>query len=245
MKKVTDQYQIEYVLDTKSKQGMPDGDVYRISGENGLCVKILKNPSKTMQLDLENAMQSGISMGISEIPMEIAYSKGRFVGYIFQSEEKPEILPYPKEEAKPVPYKSRPDISILDNMGFKVLAAAVIGLLLTLLNMKVFYWQYLQFVTSGFSSDTLSGCMLLGCSGVTSTIGGVVAMILLGMAIKDSNGLLFIPLEAIAFFAGILVVDFIVVFLVALVLGAVSLIVAIMPAVIVIAAVIWVIKRIF
>lgn len=251
MKKVTGQYQIEYVLDTKSKQSRSDGDVYRISGGNGLCAKILKNPSKTIQLDLENAIQGGMAMGISETPMDIAFSRGRFVGYIYQGAEEPEPEPLPplEEEVALTPPNPGPDISILDNTGFKVLAAAAIGLLLALLNMKVFYWQYLQFVTSGFSSDTLSGCMLLGASGITSTIGGAAAMILLGIFLKDSNGLLFVPLEAVAFFAGILVVDFIITVLVALVLGAVNLIInliiAIMPAVIIIAVIVWVIKRVF
>ena len=136
MKKVTGQYQTEYVLDTKSKQSASDGDIYRVSGNNGLCVKILKNPSKTMQLDLENAMQGGVAMGIYETPMDIAYSRGKFVGYIYRGMEEPESepitdpIPSFDEELEPRKPKTQLDGTLLDNMGFKVLITVIIGLIL-------------------------------------------------------------------------------------------------------------------
>lgn len=248
MKKVTGQYQTEYVLDAKSKRSASDGDIYQVSGRSGLCVKILKNPSKTMQLDLENAMQGGVAMGVYENPMDIAYSRGKFVGYIYRGMEEPESepitdpIPSFDEELEPRKPKTQLDGTLLDNMGFKVLITVIIGLILAVLNTKVFYWQYLEFVAGRFSTDTLSGCGMLGLSGITSTVGGIIAMVALGTAIKNSNGLLFIPLEAVAFFVGILAVDFIITIIVALVLGAISIFLAILPTIFAIALIIWIVK---
>lgn len=248
MKKVTGQFQIEYVLDQKSRQNTSDGEVYRVEGKDGLSVKILKNPTKAMQMELENVMMGNISADFYDMPQDIAYSRGKFVGYVFQAmnvspEPVTDPIPEPGPVLEPEIIHNQKTESVFDNMAFKIGITALVGVILGILNIKVFFGQYLTFVGAKFSEGVLNGCQLFGFSGITSLIGGIIAMVGLGKLIKNANGVVFILLEAVAFFVGIIAVDFLLALIIAVVLGAVSLLLAILPTVIFIVVIVVVLKN--
>lgn len=271
MKKVSGQFK-EYSLKKKARTDA-DGDVYLILGgeSEGLCAKLLKDHSKAKQSDVEAALQgSGFGM-LADIPIDIAFSRGRFAGYIFQDTTAWQTEPAgASTHGSTIPGRSSGSGYVDTSMGISGMggtmgmgsgggrasapsgspiirwSALAVGLvLISLLNMKVFQNLFLGIVYSSFSEDVFGGCRMLSFSGMTALVGGLVLAILLGAKLKEADMVPFLVAVLLGFLAGILLTDVLIVVLVQLVMGVVGLLTAILPILIGIVIVIVVIKSIF
>jgi hypothetical protein len=228
MTSVTNEYRVKYNLNTASKKSEADGDSYRIEGQPNMWVKVLKDNSKNKELEIRQQ----IGFGGYGAPMEVVYSsRGKFAGYTYEMEEAEPIPEWNNEaDFTAAPPKSK---SKLTQKGwFKIAASVVLTMLLALLNLKVFYPAYLRVLLRNFSEQTVSGCRVLSFSGMTGVIGGVVLMFVFGhRLIERIDGILYVIFEGLAFLAGVLLVDLVITVLVLAVIGAVSLILAVLPVI--------------
>lgn len=242
MKSVTSEYRMKYNLDTKSRKSECDGDSYKIEGQPGMWVKLLKDNSKNKELEIRQQIELGGGYGS---PREVVYSgRAKFAGYVYEVEE---------SDCDPVPDPDRTTDSdtglkslktdYMQTNIFKICLSSGFGILLSVLNIKVLYYVYIGFLLNSFPEEVASGSSMLSCSGATGILGGIALMILFGLHfIEQMEGILFVILEGVAFLLGILLVDFIITVLVCSFLGIVSLLKAVLPVVITIGIVIMLVK---
>lgn len=271
MKKVSGTFK-EYSLKKKVRNDS-DGEVWLVLGGEGesLCAKLLKDHSPAKQREVEASLQGTGFGAIMDVPMDIAFSRGRFAGYIYQDFNAWQ-LETPQTSASASTSGAVSGTSGIglgtgsigtDSFGTGGVGAGSTGsgssdspvikwgvlciaiVILCTLNLKLFHPLFLGFVASAFSEDVLSGCQLLSFSGMTAIIGGAVVAILAGRLASGLDMVAFIIAAAISFFIGILLVDVLIVLAVQLVMGVVGIMVAVLPAIIALGIVIWIIKSVF
>ena len=84
MKQVTVGFK-EYALKKKVRSD-GDGDVYLVEGGESqqLCVKLLKDRSDRKKSEVEASLKGSYFGPVTDKPMDIAFSRGRFAGYLYQ-----------------------------------------------------------------------------------------------------------------------------------------------------------------
>lgn len=256
MKSVTGQFR-EYPLTKKIRSG-PDGDTWLISGGEGegICAKLTKGRSGILQSDVEASLQGAGNGSLLETPVDIVFSRGKFAGYIFYdagayadgSEPYGNASPGTDTAAdSPVSLVTdspavRRDLS--GSPAVRLTAAAAAIVLISALNIKVFHDIYLNLVASSNPGNVLTGCKAFSFSGVTAVIAGSAAAFFAGRLVKGADTAVFVGGISVGLLAGILAADVVILLLVKVFFGAVGLLMAVMPAVIVIAAVIYLIKKV-
>ena len=239
MKIVTGQYQQAYQLDEKTRKKESDGDSFKVSGTGGTWVKLLKDHSKEKQLEIEHQIAMG---GFEEgAPREIVYSRGRFAGYIY---EKNEVIEETFSDSVEYPVKSGNTEEFWESNVFKISAAIVIAVLLGLIQVKILYTLYIGILLKMLSSSTVSICAALSFSGITAMIAGIAGMILIGYFMQDASIFVFLFLEAAAFLAGVVALDIFLTLAVVVVVEAINLLMAILPAVITIMIFVIIVKKV-
>lgn len=257
MRKVTGQSRREYNLDQKTKKTLGDGEIYKVEASNNLYVKLLNDCSKAKQQELEGILRGETSYSIMDAVKDIAYSRGSFVGYVYQHIEPSEEMNFFDTElespvkTEPVSTKKRKEApkSAFETAPVKIGLYALLVILIGVLNIYVLYEKYLELIAVSFDMTILKGCSLLGLQGATSLVVGLgFAVFMLVLFNKNGKGLGTVPFlitGTLCFAAGILLTDFIIAVIVLLVCGAVSLIKALLPTVIAIAVVWLLVKYIF
>ena len=249
MKKVTGQYNREYVLNQQSGKIETDGISYQVQNMEGMWVKILNDNSKAKQLEIERLIQAGLNHNVYR-PIEIVYGREKFVGYVYR-----ETAPYVSEKES---YQSFHDDqyngnntegntkdydigmqtihnnqkSFVNTPVFKVFGAILVGTVLCLLNMKLFHGIYLGLLSQWFEEPILSYSILITCYGALSCIGGVILMGICAHFWKDSHGVIFLLLEVCSYLIGMIVVDLLIVILIVLLFRLLQLAKSILPLVI-------------
>lgn len=262
MKKVTGRFK-DYSL-TKRAKVAPDGEVYLVKdgqGE-GLCAKFLSD--RTKRGEVEASLQGSGFGTLADTPLDIAFSRGKFVGYIYQDFDawnqvsdpggnttSPGVSDYTQDSGYAggssgyVGGGSGAGTGAVDNPLVRFGGLGIGALLIALLNVKVFHSIYLNFVEGMFSSEVVAGCQVLGFSGMTAVIAGLVLAGLLYRRTSQTDTPVFLAVELGGLLAGILLTDVVIVVVIQLVLGVVSLLIAVVPIVVVAAVVIALVKGIF
>lgn len=255
MKKVTGQYNQEYVLDTQGGKQDTNGVSYRVQGMDHMWVKLLNDHSKSRQLEIERLIQDGGCDG-SCYPTEIVYGRGRFAGYayyeqsgasettsIYEEESRHQEEPYHDAQAKKTVDRNGGG-SFVNTAVFKIIGAILIGALLCLLNITVLHGIYLRLLSGWFEETILDYCTKLSCYGVLACIGGVALMGICAYFWHDSHGGLFLVLETCSFIIGMIVIDLVLVIIVAAMLWFLQFLKSILPFIISIVFVIIMLKLI-
>jgi hypothetical protein len=238
MKTVTDQFQRIYNLDDSRKMKEPDGESYPVSGIPGTWVKLVKDTTKAKQLQVEQQITDG---GYGDgVPREIVYRKGKFAGYTF---EKYEPEPDPVSQYSQETEKKK---SSLDMNWVKYPGAAAVCLILSVFQYKVFFNSYLHILNQYCSQDVVLGCKVLGFSGFTGILAGVLLALVCGTKLFGDFELpVFIGVEAAAFMIGLILIEIILVVLAMLFLGVLSLLIKIIPFIFAILLLLLIVKIVF
>ena len=111
--------------------------------------------------------------------------------------------------------------------------------------MTVFHSIFLNVVDGGFSSDVAAGCDVLGFSGMTAVVVGMVLTVLLCRKLSEADSPVFWAVGGGCFAGGILLTDVLLVVAIQVVLGVVSLLIAALPMIILVLIVLAVVKSMF
>ncbi len=263
---------------TKKARVAPDGEVYLVKdgqGE-GLCAKFLNDP--TAQREVEASLQGSGLGALADTPLDIAFSRGKFVGYIYQDfdawNQAPEAggntgLPGLSGHVQSQGHGGGEPGYMGGGSGFVggssgytgagaggqsggadnplvrwgILLLGALGLVL--LNVKLFHRVFLNFVEGMFSPEVLAGCEVLGFSGMTAAVLGLVAAGLLYRYVSGADTPVFLAVELGSLLGGILLTDVLIVAVIQLVMGVVSLLIAVVPIIVVVAVLIALVKGIF
>lgn len=275
MKSVTGQFR-EYSLTKKVRSGA-DGDVWLIAGgeSEGICAKLVKGRSGAMQSEVEASLQGAGNGSLLDTPIDIAFSRGKFAGYIYYDAA---AYADPVSSAGTAGTGGRSgqggrsglggsSLTHLDTASYdsdmggmsdsssgrggiagspviRMAASAAAIVLIALLNIQVFHDIYLNLIEASSPEDVLTGCMALSFSGITAVIVGLVAAFFAGRIAKESDTPVFAAVIAVGMLAGIILADIAIFILVRAFLGAVSLLMAFMPVLIIILGIIYVIRKV-
>lgn len=266
-KKITGRFK-EYTLPSKKVMSAPDGDVYLVNGgqADGLCAKFLTD--RSLRGEVEAYLQGGGSGMLTDVPLDIALYRNQFVGYIYQDFEAWNRPPEPEKPKKKNngsrqtgtdSYISDPSYSGQNGGSYGSAASGsgldsplarwgilfAIGALLAILNVTVFHSIFLNVVDGGFSSDVAAGCDVLGFSGMTAVVVGMVLTVLLCRKLSEADSPVFWAVGGGCFAGGILLTDVLLVVAIQVVLGVVSLLIAALPMIILVLIVLAVVKSMF
>lgn len=260
MKKVSGTFK-EYSLKKKVRSDL-DGEVWLIlGGENeSLCAKLLKDHSPAKQKEVEASLQGTGFGAIMDLPMDIAFSRGRFAGYIYQDFNAWQMEASPASGTVSASGLGSDSLGISSGMGgsstigagsgssdspvikWGVLCIAIV--ILCTLNLKVLYPIFLGLVAELFSEEVLTGCHILSFSGITAIIGGLIAAVFAGRSFSGLEMVEFIVTVVLSFLIGILLADVLIVVVVQIVMGVVGVLIAVLPIVIGIGIIVWLIKSV-
>lgn len=267
-KKVMGRYK-EYTL-TKKVMTAPDGDVYLVNGGQGegLCAKFLTN--RSLQSEVEACLQGGGSGLLMDTPLDIAVYRKNFMGYIYQDfdawNRAPEEGPKKKRKKQqlgtgtdtggsytPDPIYGGGSGSTSSVSGGSGLDSPLarwgillgIAALFAILNVTVFHSIFLNVVDDGFSTDIAAACDVLGFSGMTAVIVGLVLTVLVCRKLSEADSPVFWAVGGGCFIVGILLTDVLMVVMIQVVMGVVSLLVAALPMIILVLILLAVVKSMF
>lgn len=221
-----------YVLAASSKSSDYEGAIYEVQNNADIIVKVLDNSYRNADMEnrVINAVNSGVSLSGGQ-PIDVAYSQGRFVGYILeQSWREPE--PPAREPVNPEPVE-QPRRAGAGTVVFTV----AIGILLS-------GWL----ITSGFdkiSQMVNAQSMVFSLGGIPMIIGGWIAMLIALRARHNMEPAPAVFISVAAFCIGCAFVLGIIYAIIHMVKNAVSVVTALLPVIILIVAVVYLIKSLF
>lgn len=269
MKKVSGKFK-EYSLKKKVRSDS-DGEVWLVLGGEGesLCAKLLKDHSPAKQRDVEASLQGTGFGAIMDIPMDIAFSRGRFAGYIYQDfnawQMETASAPVTGGSSGTSSGGTSGSLGIglgTGDMGLGGAGTGSVGssssdspvikwgilciaiVILCTLNLKVFYPLFLGLVSTMFSEDVLTGCHILSFSGITAIIGGLAVAVFAARSFGGLAMVEFLVAMVLSFLIGILLTDVLIVVAVQVVLGVVGVLIALLPIAIGIGVIVWLIKSV-
>lgn len=252
MDKVSGRSKIEYNLNQKMKKILPEGEEYGVVGSDRLRVVLLNDRSREKQQEIEATLRGEDPFSTLENIQDVAFSRGKFVGYIYSYEKAEEpVFMQPPLEIEDINTKSSKNVKkgIAENLPIKMLALTGTSVLIGVLNIKVIYFLYIGLVVQNFEESVARGCALIGINGFASLACGVILMLFTIMKMHKKESTMgvsgFTLLGSITLLVGIVVADLLSFLIVVLVCGVLNILSALIPSLIVIGVIVLVIKSMF
>lgn len=250
--KVVGKYKTVYECDISGKQKDGEGISYPIKGTSGKRVKLLDKGFCTREKEQAmNGVLTGETEWYGPQILDIAYSHGRFIGYIYEDES---IVPEPEPilpEPEPVDHlnnRSAASRGLGSNFlirGFKPLYTLAAGIILVVLTYSVFFDLYLQIVEGVGGQSLADYCFTFNFSGVTGMIGGIVAMLLAARVLYQGADSVYCMMLPLAYLVGMAAVFLAVALVIMLIRFAYALFIALIPSLIIIGVIVYLIKSAF
>lgn len=237
MKTVANNIGIEYRLDEKHKRVENDGTCYPVSGMQGNWVKLLKNTKADQQIRIGNMLDSG-GFG-SNSPVELVYRNGKFVGYLYHDDGVIDI------RIDPVPIPTPPDFG-WNHPGLKYGLTPILCLLIVFIQMKWLIVGIYKFALKVGGIEAFNVVVTLSYKGITAVVLGLILAGYIAYrflsALKGGN---FALAAAGTFFGAVFACDLIIAILSGLLMIVYAILIEWIPVIIVIAIIIFLIKRKF
>lgn len=196
-----------------------DGAVYAVAGNSDILVKVYLNEYRTAEKEKEVIdTVNGICSMLGEMPIDVVYSNGRFVGYIFENGEESFAVPM----ADPIPVDIPP---LTPSMGkaATILSVLGIGLVFSFLVYFLIFEMLTNVVNEAF--------IYWNFNGIPMILGGCGLMLFAFLNFSD-RGYMTLVISAIAYILGSAVVFGCICLLVAAFTFTANLISSLLPAII-------------
>lgn len=215
----------KYVLSANPVSQEYDGAVYAVPAEPDYLVKIYQQEYRTPETERHVIdTVNGTSRMIEEFPVDVVYANGRFAGYIF--ERSAAEVPVEEDVVIPPPAPRRS----LGNAG-ALMITAILGIGLSFL---------VYFCIFGFLERSIGDPYChWNFDGIPMIVGGWIVMLLAFFKFGD-RGAVTVILSLVGFALGAVLVFA----LIALIIFLLNLVKLLIPAVIVIVAIIWLLKSV-
>lgn len=219
----------KYVLSQNPVSRDYDGAVYSVSGNQDILIKIYQPEYRTPETEkLVIDTANGRCSMLDENPVDVVYANGRFAGYIFET------------SAPDLPVEAPLEIQPVRREGLSTPLAALIciaaSVLLSALVYFVIFDKLRPIVGEPYGFWNFNGIPMI--------LGGWVCMGLSLFYFQQKGGLTAV-LGVLGFLVGAAVVFLAVSLLVWLIITAWSIVKLVLPAVVTVAALVWVVKSVF
>lgn len=195
-----------------------DGAVYTVSGNPDIQVKIYLNERRTAEKEKEVIdTVNGVCSMLGEMPIDVVYGNGRFVGYVFETSEESIANPFdPTPAPAPAPKPSM-------GKATTILCLMGIGLVFSLL---------VYFLIFGMLSNMVSESYIMwNLKGIPMIVGGLGLMIFTAVKFGD-RGVTTLLVSGIAYVLGSALVFGTICMLVALFTFLANLVTSLLPLII-------------
>lgn len=249
MSKIKGKYGLIYEYEKSKGVSSGDGIVYPVENEPGKKIKILNKSTctKEKEMEIESAM-NGSGEFYGPLPVDVLNSKGKFAGYAFYEEDTTETSqpdPVPRPDFPPFEPNVNPPISpeqgISQRKGLgvtqKIMAAALVGIVLSILDLMVFFNLYINLIYGILPIEIVEQCYTYNFNGIIAVIGGLIG-IFLAFKQNASEPIIFILSLVALYLVGMAAVFF----LITLIVSALHIFIALIPTLVVIAIMIYGIK---
>ena len=250
--KVVGKYKTVYECDISGKQKDGEGTSYPVKGTSGKRAKLLDKGFCTREKEQAmNGVLTGETEWYGPQILDIAYSHGKFIGYIYEEEASgPESNPAVPELDPANDENHRFEPSHSSDFGFlsrwlKPIYTLIIGIVLTLLTYSVFFDLYLRVVEGVGGQNLADYCYTFNFSGITGIIGGIAAMLLAARVLYRGAVAVYCVMLPVAYLVGMAAVFLVVALVIALLQFAYALFIALLPSLIIIGAIVYLIRNVF
>lgn len=229
---VYSKYNKPYKLSRKPVKKEGDGNIYDVSGDPSVQVKLLDKAYCTDAT--ERAIEDAIfSPTMEPAPREIIYYRNRFAGYVIARQEEklsmipdPEPLPIPKPVPDPTPDYSGP-LPMLAMIAFGILGSALV------------YFVLFPSLSAGMDSTVRTAQF----NGIPMIFGGWI-LLLVAAAKSSSRGWGMMVLGSLGFVLGAAFICGLISAIIGLFFAATSALYALLPTIITIVVIVAVLKTI-
>lgn len=243
--RVVGRYKTIYECNTASKVKEVDGSVYIVQGRNNCKVKVLDKSycTKAREQELNGILNGEVEWFGPQI-IDIVYSHGKFVGYLYEEEQisdpvQPEISQNISEPSAKIAS------STLDMPVVKIIYAVTMVLALGAFTYFSLFEVYINLVESIASSEMAYYCYTFNFSGITGIIGGTAGVFLASRSQLKNPGSMYYMLIPLGYLGGMVIVFLVVTIIILLIRLVISAFIAVIPIVIMIAAILYVVKLAF